>query len=171
MRFAGRVAALVVLWLLAWGEVTVGRVAGGIVVASLLLVVFPPGPPADITIHPLGVARLLGYIGVQLVASNIVMSWQIVHPRPTLVPGVLAHHLQHPSAEVVTAMTSVIALSPGTMTVDTAQDSSVIYVHFLFLDDLQAARRSLARLERLVVAAIGTDTGVSPTPRTQEESW
>ena len=160
MRFAGRVAALVVLWLLAWGEITIASVVSGVAVASLLLVVFPPGPPADIKFHPVAAARLLG---------NVIMTRQILRPRPNLDPGVLAHRLQHPSEEVVTVMTSVIALSPGTMTVDTASDSSVIFVHFLFLDDLEAARKSLTRLERLVVGAIATDEDLPDRPPSQEE--
>ena len=85
------------------------------------------------------------------------MAGQIVRKRPTNAPGVLAHHLQHPSEEVMTVMTTVIALSPGTMTVDTSRDSSVVYVHFLLLLDVAAARDSLVRLERLVVGAIGPD--------------
>jgi multisubunit Na+/H+ antiporter MnhE subunit len=52
-------------------------------------------------------------------------------------------------------MSSIIALSPGTMTIDVATDSSVLYVHFFRLDDVEGARASLARLEQLVTAAIG----------------
>jgi multisubunit Na+/H+ antiporter MnhE subunit len=51
-------------------------------------------------------------------------------------------------------MSSVIALSPGTMTVDVDPDSTRIYVHFLLLRDVEAARASLVRLERLAAGAI-----------------
>ena len=57
--------------------------------------------------------------------------------------GVLAHRLRAPSEELVTLMTSIIALSPGTMTADVDPDSTTIYVHFLLLRDLDAARASL----------------------------
>jgi multisubunit Na+/H+ antiporter MnhE subunit len=40
------------------------------------------------------------------------------------------------------------------MTVDVDADSSCIYVHFFHLDDPEAARASIARLERLAVGAI-----------------
>jgi multisubunit Na+/H+ antiporter MnhE subunit len=56
---------------------------------------------------------------------------------------------------VLTLMAHVIALTPGTMTVEATSDPPVLYVHFLLLDDLAEARRSLARLERLAVAALG----------------
>ena len=69
--------------------------------------------------------------------------------RTATQPGVLAHHLRVPSEHVVTVMTTVIALSPGTMVVDVDRTSSTVYVHFLFLRDLDAARASLDRLERV----------------------
>lgn len=165
---AVRIAALVALWLLAWGKVSVASVVSGVIVAAALLVVFPPGPPANVRFHLLGTLRLAGYIAAQLVTSNVVMSRQILRRQPDVEPGVLAHHLKHPSPEIVTAMTSVIALSPGTMTVDTSSDSSTIYVHFLFLRDVEAMRSSLDHLERLVVAAIGPDrrrNGGVPAPK------
>ena len=51
-------------------------------------------------------------------------------------------------------MTSVISLSPGTMIVDVDPDATTIYVHFLFLRDIDAARASLVRLESLTRRAI-----------------
>ncbi|HWJ64342.1 MAG TPA: Na+/H+ antiporter subunit E [Acidimicrobiales bacterium] len=155
MRRVAWTAALVVLWLLAWGDVSVANVVSGIVVSSAVLVFFPLGPPGDLRFHPVGAARLVGYVAVQLVVSNVAMVRQIVRPRPAFAPGVIAHHLQQPSEGVLTAMTSVISLSPGTMTVDTTPDASTIYVHFLVLDDIEVARQGLRHLEELVVHALG----------------
>ncbi len=156
MRVVPRVALLVVLWLLAWGDFTIANVASGIVVAALLLLAFPLGRTSRSPrrVSPLGVAVLVGHVGWSLIASNIVMAREILRRVPRDRPGVLAHRLLEPSDEVVTVMTSVIALSPGTMTVDVAVNSTTIYVHFFRLDDIPAARASLRRLEQLVVAAI-----------------
>jgi multicomponent Na+:H+ antiporter subunit E len=151
------VALLVVLWLLAWGEISLANLASGIVVAAALLAAFPPrrARGGRVRLSPVGAARLGGYVAGQLVLSNLLMTRQILRRRPRTVPGVLRHRLDEPSEEVVTVMTSVIALSPGTMTVDVDPDSSTIYVHFLFLRDIGAARAGLARLERLARGAIG----------------
>lgn len=164
MRRIAWTAALVVLWLLAWGEVSVANVVSGIVVASALLVLFPLGPPGDARLHPAGAARLLGYIAVQLVVSNVAMVRQVLRPQPAFASGVLAHHLQQPSEAVLTAMTTVISLSPGTMTVDTTPDAAAIYVHFLVLDDVEAARAGLRHLEELVVHALGVPPPVPDEP-------
>ena len=151
-----RIVLLVGLWLLAWGEVTLANVISGVVVASALLLAFPPSSRAGprVRVRPGGVARLAAYVVIQLVSSNVVMARVICRRRPALRPGVLAHRLHRPSEEIVTVMTSVIALSPGTMTVDVDRDSTTIYVHFLLLGDVAAARASLARLEQLAVHAV-----------------
>jgi multicomponent Na+:H+ antiporter subunit E len=169
MRIVRRMALLVALWLLAWGELSVANVVSGIAVAGALLVAFPlrprSGPPWRV--RPLGVVRLAGYVVYQLVSSNFVMTRQIVRRHPNPNEGVLAHRLAEPSPEAVTVMTSVIALSPGTMVVDVDPASSVIYVHFLFLDDVGRAHAELARLERLVVGALlrrSLPSSVGPVP-------
>jgi multicomponent Na+:H+ antiporter subunit E len=156
VRVAGRVALLVALWLLAWGELTFANILSGTVVAAALLVAFPARRRAGRRLHPkvIGLARLAGYIAWQLIVSNIVMTRQILRRRPGASPGVLAHRLETPSEEVLTLMTSIIALSPGTMTADITEDSSVIYVHFFQLSDREAAHASLEKLERLVLNAI-----------------
>jgi multisubunit Na+/H+ antiporter MnhE subunit len=54
------------------------------------------------------------------------------------------------------------------MTVDVAPDASTIYVHFFHLDDLAAARRSIAELERLVVGAVARRPAPTPAPTLED---
>lgn len=157
MRTARRAALLVAIWLLAWGDISVANVASGVVVAVILLVAFPPHrqAPSGQRISPVGAARLVLYVLAQLVPSNVLVAREIVSRRSRIRTGVLAYPLQHPSEEVVSLMAHVIALTPGTMTVEATRDPTVIYVHFLLLEDLDQARRTVARLERLALAALG----------------
>jgi len=159
-RYVTRALLLTALWLMAWGDFSVGSVLGGLAVATVLLVSFPldtSSPP--VRIRPLGVLRLLGYIAVQLVTSNVLVARQILSRDARVRAGVLAYDLGRPSDEVITLMANVIGLTPGTMTVEATQDPHRIYVHFLLLDDPDIARRGLERLERLVVGAIDPRDG------------
>ena len=158
MRAAARRATLLVsFWLLAWGQVSVANVASGVVVAAGLLVAFPPhrravsGP----SISPVGAARLVLYVLGQLVPSNVLVTREILGRRSRIRAGVLAYPLQQPSDAVLSLMAHVIALTPGTMAVEATSDPPVLYIHFLLLDDLGEARRTVARLERLAIAALG----------------
>ena len=156
MKLARRVAMLVVLWLLAWGEVSVANVLSGTAAAVALLIAFPArrADHGDVRLNPYGMARLAAYVVVQLLKSNVVMTANILRPPKPAMPGVLKHSLVHPTDEVITVVSSIIALSPGTMTVDVAPDSSAIYVHFFHLDDVAKARQAIAHLEELAIAAI-----------------
>jgi multicomponent Na+:H+ antiporter subunit E len=163
------VTLLVGLWLLAWGQVSVANAISGVAVAAALLVAFPPDrrPAGRLRVSVAGLGRLAAYVVHQLVSSNAVMTREILRRRPRSHQGVVAHRLRQPSEEVVTLMSSVIALSPGTMTVDVDRASETIYVHFLLLHDVEAARASLERLERLAVGAIAAHRPpphVLPTP-------
>jgi multicomponent Na+:H+ antiporter subunit E len=148
---------LVSFWLLAWGQVSVANVASGIVVAAALLLAFPPHrrTVSGRSISPMGTARLVLYVLGQLVPSNVLVTREILSRRSRIRTGVLAYPLEQPSDAVLSLMAHVIALTPGTMTVEATSDPPVLYVHFLLLHDLTEARRSLARLERLAVAALG----------------
>jgi multicomponent Na+:H+ antiporter subunit E len=173
VRMPWRVALLVTLWLLAWGEISVANVLSGIAVAAALLVAFPAGRRGDdgerLHLNAAGIARLTAYVAAQLVLSNIVMTGQILRRRPVAAAGVLAHRLQAPSETVLTVMTSIIALSPGTMTADITSDSSMIYVHFFHLNDRQAAHAYLERLEQLVLNAIAANRLHRDTARSPKE--
>ncbi len=157
MRSAGQLVMLTLLWMFAWGAFTPASALSGLAVSAALLALFPPGPTQRVRLRPFGAVRLVGYVVVQLLSSNLVVARQILQPRPSLRQGVVAHRLSVPGAEVVTVMTTIIALSPGTMVVDANADSTTIHVHVLNLVDVEGARRSLQRLERLVVAALGAD--------------
>jgi multicomponent Na+:H+ antiporter subunit E len=164
---------LVGLWLLAWGHVTVANIVSGIVVAAALLVAFPAtrrGRPRT-RVHPIAVGRLLLYVLGQLVVSNVIVARGILSRRSHIRTGVIAHRVQHPSDALLTLIANIIALTPGTMTVDVTREPPIIYVHFLLLSDVDDARRVIARLERLVFAAVGDpETAVAPTTTTGDES-
>lgn len=170
MSVVWRAALLVVLWLLAWGDVSVANVLSGIAVAGATLIAFPPETRTRgrVRVRVGGVLRLAGYVLAQLVVSNVVMTRRVIARRPDVHPGVLAHRLAQPSEEAVTVMTSIIALSPGTMIVDVDPDSTTVYVHFFRLRDLAAARAGLERLERLVRGAFTVDSPPQPIRTTEE---
>jgi len=156
VRLWTRIALLTALWLLAWGEVSLANIVSGVVVSAAILLALPPtaSQSAHARIDLVGSLRLVAYVAAQLVTSNVLMAREVLRPHTTTEQGVLAHRLQSPSEHVVTVMTSVISLSPGTMVVDVDRTSSTVYVHVLFLHDIEAARRSLVRLEQVARATI-----------------
>jgi multicomponent Na+:H+ antiporter subunit E len=162
-RLLAHVAGLTTVWVLLWGRLTFANVTTGALASVALLVVFPVERgrrDAPIAVRPLAVLRLLLYFVIQLVVSNAVLTWQIVRPHPALRTGIVACQLHTRSPGLITLITDILALSPGTITVDvdTPDDGgpSTIFVHVLRLDDPADVRARVARLERTVVVAFGT---------------
>lgn len=157
MNAITRIIWLLAFWLLAWGEISIANIVSGLALGTALLVAFPPRrrAPHVNRVSPWGALRLGVYIFGQLVTSNLLVAREILSRRSRMRTGVLAYPLEHPTDEVLTLIANVIALTPGSMTVEATRDPAVIYVHFLLLDDLDDARRTIARIERLVVAALG----------------
>ena len=154
-----RGAVLVVFWFLAWGEVSLANLVTGIVAAAALLIVFPPRRRASTAdgFSPVGAARLTLYVLGQLIPSNLLVAREVLAPRSRIQSGVVDHQLVHPTDEALNLMAHVIALTPGTMTVEADRERGVLTVHFLLLDDVERARASLRRIDALVTATLGGD--------------
>ena len=151
-------AFLLALWLLAWGEISVANVVSGIALIVVLMLAFPSprNRVPRVRVHPIAMARLVAYVTGQLVVSNVLVAREIVSRRSRIRTGVVGYRVQQPSDLTVTLMSNILALAPGTMPVDVTHDPPTLYVHFLLLSDVEDARRRMARLETLVVAALGT---------------
>ena len=59
------------------------------------------------------------------------------------------------SDELLTLITNLLALSPGTMPVELRHDPTVLYVHVLHLRDVEDVRDEIRRLTDLAVRAFG----------------
>jgi multicomponent Na+:H+ antiporter subunit E len=154
-----RVALLLAVWLLAWGKVTTANVVTGLVLIAALLVAFPAPQRGSARgrLRPLGIARLVGYVLRSLVVSNVLVARQILARRSRINTGVIRYDVECGEDFVITLMANIIALTPGTMTVDATRQPPALHVHFLLLEDVETARQSIAHLERLVVAATGIE--------------
>ena len=155
------VAALTAVWLMLWDRITLPNAAAGVVVACVVLVVFPTArrvrEARPAVIRPLAVLRLAGYIAVQLVISNWLVAREILARRSRIRTGIVACRLHTDAPGLITMLANIVALSPGTMTVDVRAEPPTLYVHVLMLRDVIAARREVAHLEHLVLRAFGTE--------------
>jgi multicomponent Na+:H+ antiporter subunit E len=127
--------AIVVLWVALWGEPTVGNLLGGTAVGALVVGTFHPGRRERLGhLRAVAAARFMGRVLVNLAHSTGVVAWV-----------------------VLTAVTTAVGLTPGTIVVDVDRDPTVLYVHVLHLRDPAAERRQIRHLEALALAAFGPD--------------
>jgi len=164
MRQALYVVGLTAVWVMLWDDFSVANTVSGVLVAGLLLVVFPTSRrilrARPIVIRPLAVLRLAGYILSQLVISNVRVAREGVAPRQRIRTGIIACRLRTTPPGMITLSADILEISPGTMIVDARSEPPTLYVHFLMLREPLEARHEVAHLERLVLRAFGADTDV-----------
>ena len=146
------------MWVLAWGSLTVANVVGGLAVAVLLLLVSPDSVLSSgrVAFRPVAVLRFVAFATVQIVKSNVVLVGSVVARRSRLHTGVMEVPLPECSDEMLTIITNVIALTPGTSPLHLTRRPTVLYIHVLDMRDVASTRRDVQRLADLAFAAFGS---------------
>jgi multicomponent Na+:H+ antiporter subunit E len=149
---------LVVLWVALWGELSVGNVVGGLLVAVFVLVVSPLGidDRSATWCRPLAALHFVGYFAFKLLQSNVQIAREVVRRDQRRRSGVLAVPMRGISPRLITLISNAYTLTPGSITIEVTQDPPMVYVHLLRLDDADATRRELLHLEYLAVRAFGS---------------
>lgn len=183
---AGLLVSLVAIWTLLWGEVSVGNVISGTLVAVTLLIVFPLSAVehVDHRVHLWSIVRLAAFFVYDLVVSTLRVGWDVLVGPRRVRTAIVACPLRVDADGLVTFLANILALSPGTLPIHVSKEPLVLYVHVLRLDSPDAVRARVARLEERAVAALGSPAMVeacrvapphpddlrleTPPPQTQE---
>jgi len=153
------VVGVVLMWVLAWGSLSVANVLSGLVVGGFLLWLTPDKwtSAQNVRLRPVAVARLVVFILAEIVKSNVVLTAAVLARRTRVHTGVMAVPLPDCSDGLLTLITNVVAITPGTSPLHLTRYPTVLYVHVLDMRDVDATRRDVQRLADLAYAAFGPD--------------
>lgn len=159
-------AMLFLVWvLLVWpfaveeGDLLVGLqdIVAGLLVALLGVIVLGEMQPADYP-APLNPLRLVWFVGYALVlaynivVANLDVAYRILHPALPINPGIVKVKTELKSAAAITLLSNSITLTPGTLTVNAAEEG-VLYIHWINVgstDIEEATERIVKRFEWLL---------------------
>jgi len=95
------------------------------------------------------------YFIFELVLSSFKVAWDVITPRHRARPGILAVPLDVRSDAAVTVLANLVSLTPGSVSLDVSEDRSTLFVHAMFIDDVEAARAEIKeKMERRVKEAL-----------------
>lgn len=92
-----------------------------------------------------------GYFLRELVRSNLRVAWDVVTPTHYMKPAVIAVPLEAKTDGEIALVANLISLTPGTLTLDVSSDRRVLYIHVMYLDDLDQVRADIKRFEARVL--------------------
>lgn len=166
MMFVRRLPLLVIwltiLWVLLWGDVTLGNVLTGAFFGSLVLAGARLSRQRAIDgetlprLDPFMLVYFLGYVIVKLIQANLVLAWEILTPRNRIKSGIIAVPMHTDSQLAMLTVASVVTLTPGSVTLEAKGTPTVLFVHVLHLHDPDGERKKILRIEELTIRAFGS---------------
>lgn len=159
-------AALAVLWMGLQGTFTLGEFVWGLLMALIVLAVFPaPVAPHD---HPRfrgvgdfvswfwALLKLLGYFLYELIKADIQVALLALRPRirERLTPGIIGMRLTGKSSGQISLLAALITLTPGTISIECSEDREWLYIHSIDASDEEGALAAPRKFERMIMEVL-----------------
>ena len=135
---------MALVWAALSGELTLANVGGGFVVGFLVLLLARGalGCQRYVTRVP----RTLGfwaYFLALLIQANLRVAYEVLTPNFRVRPAIVAIPLDIRDEVAITTLANLITLTPGTLSLDVSADRRVLYVHAMFVTDVEEFRREI----------------------------
>jgi multicomponent Na+:H+ antiporter subunit E len=156
--------ALVLLWMLLWGNLSLLNLVTGVILAIVVTRVFYL-PPVELSgrFNPFWfLVFLVRFLG-ELVVASFQVAFQALSPHGARNNSVIAVQLRTRSDFLLTITAIALSVIPGSLVVEVERDKSVLYLHVFntrSTDDLTDAREKALDVERRLVRALGSTDDV-----------
>ena len=156
---------MLAVWLLWWGSASPANILSGLAVVAILFFVVPSSRPLlpTVRLRPVALVKLAAYFLYSLITSNVILSWAILSPRSHVHTGVVRVPMCTDDISLVTMVTNITALTPGSMVVqvDHGANGAVLWVHVLTPGDVEEVAAAVLTLERYCIEAVGSPEQVA----------
>ena len=80
----------------------------------------------------------------EVLVSNLVIARDVITPKDEANPGILALELPEAMSEwQILLVSNLITMTPGTLALDLSPDRRTLFLHILYLHDIEQTRRHL----------------------------
>jgi len=135
-----------ILMALAWaalqGEVTTNNLLVGCALGYAVLALLQKGGVLSPAFKN-RVARVLGLAAFfiwELMVANIRVARDVLSPRTTIRPAVVAIPLDISSDAEILLLSALINITPGSVTIDLSEDRRTLFVHVMHMSSPEASR-------------------------------
>lgn len=135
---------LTLAWLALTGGFTAANFAVGLVLAIPVIWLSQRGEETASYLERL--RRLAGFAAFflwELLKANLRVAHDVLTPRHRMRPGVIAVPLEPQTDMQLLVLTTLITLTPGTLSLDVSSDRGTLYIHAMYIDDLEQFREAI----------------------------
>lgn len=149
---------LAVVWMMLWGELSLGAAIWGLLVALLIQVLFPlPDVPELESFRPIGFLRLVLVTLWGLTVSSFQVAAKVLAVwRPTR-NAIISVELRSDSAFITAITAELVTLVPGSVAIDAGERWLLVHVFDASTPDaVERARARVLETEATALRAFGT---------------
>ncbi|NJN96394.1 MAG: Na+/H+ antiporter subunit E [Anaerolineales bacterium] len=135
---------LALAWMALTGQFTPINLVAGFGLGYLLLWLARPTSETATYFHKVVqiISFFFFFLG-EVIIANLRVAYEVISPPLTMRPGVVAIPLDLQSDAEITLLANLITLTPGSLSLDVSADRRVLYVHSMYVDDVEAFRREI----------------------------
>ncbi|MEL6330890.1 MAG: Na+/H+ antiporter subunit E [Planctomycetota bacterium] len=135
---------LALIWATVFGEFTPWNFIVGLIVAHLALRLAIRNPRSAYFRKVGTTIALIFFFIKELIVANFLMVKYTLSPLNKLSPGILAVPLKPGMSDLeITVLANMVTLTPGTLSMDVSEDRRALFVHFMHIEDKDAAIRDV----------------------------
>lgn len=145
---------LAVIWAAVTGHVNLTNLIAGFVLGYLLLWVVrrAVGPSSSYFQKARQIAGFAVFYLGELILANLRVAYDVATPSYHMRPGIIGIPLGELTDVEITLLANLITLTPGTLSLDVSADRRVLYIHAMYIDDVDRVREHIKHgYERRVV--------------------
>ncbi|MDP1548043.1 MAG: Na+/H+ antiporter subunit E [Anaerolineales bacterium] len=143
---------LALTWAMLSGEINLTNLTAGFFIGYVILYIARRalGPSVYFS-KVIKMVHFLGFFMKELLISNVRLAHDVLTWEFHMKPRIVAVPLSVKTDAEITVLANLISLTPGTLSLDVSSDKSALYVHVIYAEDEETAKREIKNgMERWV---------------------
>jgi multicomponent Na+:H+ antiporter subunit E len=135
---------LALIWASVTERFTIGNFIVGFWLGYLVLSITDRAfGPSNYFMKVLQVTRFVLFFIWELILANLRVAYDVLTPQHYMRPGVIAIPLDAKTDEEINLLANLITLTPGTLSLDVSVDRRVLYIHAMYIDDVETLKKEI----------------------------
>lgn len=84
--------------------------------------------------------KFIGFYLKALIAANLRIAWDLITPGLQIEPGFIAIPLRTQNDQEILIFSNLVTMTPGTLSLDVSPDRRFLYVHAIYLQNIENVR-------------------------------
>jgi len=95
---------------------------------------------------PVRFISFLCFYSLEVLLSNVRVAYDVLTPSHHMKPGFVAIPLERLTEQQVLVLANLITMTPGTLSLDVSTDRTTLYLHAMFIEDVESLRSQIVNV-------------------------